>query len=267
MGKTFLEKTLIEELEQGGKNFIPYVMAGDGGLENLIPTLKILAESGASAIELGIPFSDPVADGPTIQEAGKRALADSTSLRKVIDILIERRKEVSVPLIFMTYINPIYKYGVEEFVQDISESGVDGVIIPDLPLEQSSMVSPYFERADIALIQLVSLTSSEKRKESITKASQGFLYAVTVNGITGARNEFTVNLEKHLQKLKEVSRVPVLAGFGISTPDHVISMSALCDGVIVGSKIIEHLQANNLNAIKELIQAKNARPSTSKATR
>ncbi|MBM7584163.1 tryptophan synthase alpha chain [Bacillus pakistanensis] len=267
MGKKFLEKTLIEELEQGGKNFIPYVMAGDGGLEKLIPTLKSLAESGASAIELGIPFSDPVADGPTIQEAGKRALANGTSLRNVIQVLIESRKEVSVPLIFMTYINPIYKYGVEEFVRDISEAGVDGVIIPDLPLEQSSMVSPYFEKADIALIQLVSLTSSEKRMEEIANASQGFLYAVTVNGITGARSEFTVNLEKHLQKLKEVSQVPVLAGFGISTPAHVISMSALCDGVIVGSKIIEHLQENNHKAIKELIQAKNVEPSFNKVPR
>ncbi|WP_226675042.1 tryptophan synthase subunit alpha [Rossellomorea aquimaris] len=255
MGKTFLENTLQAELKRGNKLFIPYVMAGDGGIETLISTLKKLEEAGATAIEVGIPFSDPVADGPTIQEAGKRALEKGTTLRKVFDVLKERREEIGIPLIFMTYINPIYKYGVERFFGDCKNAGVDGVIIPDLPLEHYDLVKASSRGKGVAIIQLATLTSPLERVKELASVTEGFLYAVTINGITGTREGFAEDISLHLNKLKSNSPVPVLAGFGISSPDHVRSMSENCDGVVVGSKIIDLIQQGSFDKIRELIGA------------
>ncbi|MGP4071627.1 tryptophan synthase subunit alpha [Piscibacillus sp. B03] len=254
-GRDHLESALNDTLDQGDKVFVPYVMAGDGGLDQLIPRLKFLSESGATAIELGIPFSDPVADGPTIQEAGIRALEEDVTLKSVIDLLKQERHQINVPIIFMTYINPIFKYGIDYFVQDAKEAGVDGLIIPDLPYEQQSLISDQLAKANIALIQLVSLTSSTERIQQLAQASQGFTYAITVNGITGARSQFAIELKEHFEQLKNASNVPVLAGFGISTPEHVKQMSNIADGVIVGSKIINLLQQKDLNSIKRLIES------------
>ncbi|SEQ15867.1 tryptophan synthase subunit alpha [Piscibacillus halophilus] len=254
-GRKYLETTLNSTNKQGDKIFVPYVMAGDEGLEQLIPTLKFLSESGATAIELGIPFSDPVADGPTIQEAGKRALEQNITLNSVIQLLKQEREQIVAPIIFMTYINPIFKYGIEAFIQDAKEAGVDGLIIPDLPFEQQALISEKLNEAEIALIQLVSLTSSHERIKQLGEASQGFTYAITVNGITGARSKVSQNLAEHFQQLKDSSQVPVLAGFGISTPEHVIQMSKIADGVIVGSKIIELLQQGDYDSINRLIDA------------
>ncbi len=255
MGKKYLEESLQSELEKGNKLFIPYVMAGDGGLEQFISTLKVLEKCGASAIEIGIPFSDPVADGPTIQEAGKRALQNGTNLKQVFESLREKRQEIGIPIVFMTYMNPIYKYGIEHFFQECNEVGVDGVIIPDLPVEHRDLISKSTEKHEIAIIQLATLTSSIQRIKELGESTEGFLYAVTINGITGARSGFDNNIGTHLQTLKKNSTVPVLAGFGISTPHHVKEMTKYCDGVIVGSKIIDLLQSEDVNEIKELIDA------------
>ncbi|MDV2582984.1 tryptophan synthase subunit alpha [Alkalibacillus haloalkaliphilus] len=255
-GKDYLEATLNETINEGKKIFIPYIMAGDGGLDSFIPTLQKLDEAGATAIEVGIPFSDPVADGPTIQQAGKRAQDHGVTLPHIIDILKEERTKIQAPIIFMTYINPIYKYGVDQFMLDAKVAGVDGLIIPDLPLEQTNLIEKAREQANIAQIQLVSLTSSKERMKKIAAASQGFLYAVTVNGITGARQSFDDSLSEHFQHLKSVSSVPVLAGFGVSTPDHVKQLTQYSDGVIVGSKIINLLHEQNDKELKELIKAK-----------
>ncbi|WRP04887.1 tryptophan synthase subunit alpha [Rossellomorea aquimaris] len=259
MGKSFLENTFKAELDKGNKLFIPYVMAGDGGIKTLISTLKMLEERGATAIEIGIPFSDPVADGPTIQEAGKRALENGTTLQKVFEVLKESRKEIGIPLVFMTYINPIYKYGVERFFQDCKNAGVDGVIIPDLPLEHHDLVRAPSKENGIAIIQLATLTSPLERIHELASVTEGFLYAVTINGITGTREGFGNNISDHLNKLKENSPVPVLAGFGISTPEHVRAMSKFCDGVVVGSKVIDLLQHESFDEIKELISASKAK--------
>ncbi|WP_188207515.1 tryptophan synthase subunit alpha [Alkalibacillus aidingensis] len=255
-GKKYLQSNLKETLDKKEKIFIPYVMAGDGGLETLIPTLQRLDRAGATAIEVGIPFSDPVADGPTIQEAGKRARAAGVTLTSIIDILKQERASIQAPIIFMTYINPIFKYGIDRFMKDAQAAGVDGLIIPDLPLEQKILIDSALTNSGLALIQLVSLTSSKERMERIANASEGFLYAVTVNGITGARSEFNDHLENHFSYLKQVSNVPVLAGFGISTPDHVKQMASFSDGVVVGSKIIELLQQEDYQAINDMIEAK-----------
>ena len=254
-GRTYLENELNEVLKKNNKLFIPYIMAGDGGLDQLIPTLTFLQEAGASAIELGIPFSDPVADGKTIQKAGIRALQYGVTLKGIVELLKQERHKIHIPIIFMTYINPIFHYGVTSFVRDIKEAGVDGIIIPDLPFEEQHLIKDELNEADIALIQLVSLTSVSERQQKIAEHSEGFLYAVTVNGTTGVRNDFSDVLHDYLRNLKQFSKVPVVAGFGISSPEQVQTVSQLCDGVIVGSKIIELLQNNDDESIKQLIEA------------
>ncbi|MEW9501781.1 tryptophan synthase subunit alpha [Jeotgalibacillus marinus] len=255
MGKRTIQQAIEQVNQNGEKAFIPYIMAGDHGLENLRDQLLFLQQSGATVIELGIPFSDPVADGPTIQEAGKRALKQGTTLKKIFDTLQEIRQDVTVPIVLMTYINPVFKYGLERFFKDSENAGVDGLIIPDVPLEQRSLFEQHMQQTDLALIQLVTLTSPDQRIESLAKASEGFLYAVTVTGITGARSEVSEKLESFIDKLKKHSDVPVLAGFGISTPAQVREISSLGDGVIVGSRIVDLLHKGKRDEIFELIQA------------
>jgi tryptophan synthase alpha chain len=255
MGKVFMEQVFKYELDKGNKLFIPYIMAGDGGIDHFIDTLKQLEEAGATAIEVGIPFSDPVADGPTIQKAGKRALKDGVTLTQILDELVLRREEIGIPLVFMTYINPVYKFGIDRFFNRCEEAGVDGLIIPDLPAEHLDLISGPASKHGIAIIQLATLTSSRERISELAKLTEGFLYAVTINGTTGARNAVNEKIGDHLQILKEFSKVPVLAGFGISTPDHVKEMTENCDGVVVGSRIIDLLQENRVTEIKELINA------------
>ncbi|MRG87546.1 tryptophan synthase subunit alpha [Salinibacillus xinjiangensis] len=257
MSKQRLEHAFQQVEKSGGKAFVPYIMAGDGGLESLEEKILFLAESGVTAIELGIPFSDPVADGPTIQAAGQRALAEGTTLRKVLAYLEGIKEKVDVPLILMTYFNPVYQYGVEAFSKDAGAAGVSGLIIPDLPVEQSDIVTPFLRQEELALIQLVTLMSPEERIRKIAEASEGFVYAVTVNGITGARSGVSEHLGSYLKRIKQYSHVPVLAGFGISSPEHVQDIGSKCDGVIVGSKIISLWEEGKQDEIHNLIKASN----------
>jgi tryptophan synthase alpha chain len=239
----------------GEKAFVPYIMAGDGGLDILEDRVKLLDQYGATAIELGIPFSDPVADGPTIQEAGIRALKHGVTLKSVLSELMKFKETRKIPIVIMTYLNPVFAYGIQEFASDCAEAGVDGIIIPDLPLEEENIISPSLQKEEIALIRLVSITSTEERKMEIANLTEGFLYAVTVAGITGARDSYQKDVGSYLEKLKEISKVPVLAGFGVATTDHVRQLGQYCDGVVVGSKIIELFQQNDIETIQQLIQA------------
>ncbi|WP_431029002.1 tryptophan synthase subunit alpha [Lysinibacillus sp. LZ02] len=251
--------TLQQAIEQvnarGDQAFVPYIMAGDGGLEALRHTILRLQELGVTAIEVGIPFTDPVADGPTIEKAGERALANGTNLRNVLATLKEFAAEVTIPLVAMTYLNPILAYGVAAFARDAYEAGIRGLIVPDMPLEESTIIHEELRAAGISLVQLVSLTSPPERIAKLAKASEGFIYAVTVNGITGARADFASNLAEHFAQLKSYSAIPVLAGFGISTPAHVANFGAFSDGVIVGSKIVDALANGDWNTIEQLIKA------------
>ncbi|PIC64194.1 tryptophan synthase subunit alpha [Sporosarcina sp. P13] len=255
MTKQQVEQAIMACNERGDKAFVPYIMAGDGGLETLKKNILFLQEAGATAIEVGIPFSDPVADGEVIQRAGERALAKGVTLRKVMNELATFKDQVTVPLVIMTYLNPVLSYGLQVIAADCEKSGVYGLIIPDLPLEESGILKDALKDSDVALIQLISLTSPAERIEAIAKAAEGFIYAVTVNGITGVRSSFTEGLEGHLQRLKAASSVPVLAGFGISTPEQVQNLGALADGVIVGSAIVTSLHENDLSTISTLINA------------
>lgn len=243
----------------GDRAFVPYIMAGDGGISTLKRNILFLQEAGVTAIELGIPFSDPVADGPTIQAAGERALAHGVTLRSVLKEIASFKEEVTVPLVIMTYLNPIIRYGIDGFIEACIESGVSGLIIPDLPMEESDVLQSRLKETGIALIPLVSLTSPRERIQKITAAGEGFIYAVTVNGITGVRDGFDDNLSAHLQQLKEISPVPVMAGFGISTPEQVQSIGALADGVIVGSAIVNALHVEDWETIIKLVDASKSR--------
>lgn len=240
---------------RGDKAFVPYIMAGDGGIETLKETILFLQGIGVTAIELGIPFSDPVADGAVIEAAGERALAHGVTLRSVVKEVATFKNEVTVPLILMTYLNPIIQYGVESFANDCRDNGISGLIIPDLPYEENGLVREAFTNADLALIPLVSLTSPQERINKITAAGEGFIYAVTVNGITGERTEFDSELSIHFEKLKQASSVPVLAGFGISTPAQVQAIGAMADGVIVGSTIVTALHNRDLDTVRRLVEA------------
>ncbi|WP_214801025.1 tryptophan synthase subunit alpha [Exiguobacterium sp. ERU656] len=251
-----LEQAIRTVNDRGEKAFIPYVMGGDGGIDHLPDILAFLERSGATAIEVGVPFSDPVADGPVIQEAGLRALAHEVSLHDVLEAIRVARQETTVPIVVMTYLNPIFRFGIDAFLATCREVGVDGLIIPDLPLEQSAQFFAKHDKQDIALVQLVSLTSPIERIQKIANQSEGFLYAVTVNGTTGGQTTFGESLEAHLANVAELSPVPVLAGFGISTPAHVKQLGASVAGVIVGSKIVELLQQEDRSAIEQLMAAR-----------
>ncbi|WP_039043439.1 tryptophan synthase subunit alpha [Sporosarcina sp. ZBG7A] len=253
MNEFTLTMAIRKRNEKGQSAFIPYMMAGDGGLDMLHERISFLEEAGADAIEIGIPFSDPVADGEVIQEAGSRALKRGVTLRKVMSEL--QAQLHSIPLVVMTYLNPVLAYGVSEFVEDCKRAGVKGLIIPDLPHEERGLLSDALIGKDIALVPLISLTSSLERIEKNARKAEGFVYAVTVNGITGVRSSFASDLMDHLTVLKGVSNVPVLAGFGISTPEQVRHFSSIADGVIVGSAIVTAFHEENLEKIQSLIEA------------
>ncbi|MEH7437020.1 tryptophan synthase subunit alpha [Neobacillus drentensis] len=237
------------------KAFVPYIMAGDGGLDNLVNRMVLLEKFGATAIELGVPFSDPVADGPTIQRAGIRALENGTTLKGIISEVAKARRFVSIPIILMTYLNPIYSFGIEAFVKEISDAGVDGCIIPDLPIEEEDMIAPNLENADVELIRLVTPTTPRERIKLISSKGNGFLYAVTVKGITGVRNEYDGELYQFLKSVQEISLIPVLAGFGISSVEQINKLTKHCDGVIVGSKIVDLFETNNLDEMEGLMSS------------
>ncbi len=255
MSKTKLESHLKNKVANNENLFVPYIMAGDGGLDALKEQILFLESCGVSAIELGIPFSDPVADGPTIQEAGLRSLKAGTTLKGVLDTLKTFIDERNVPIILMTYINPIFNYGVDEFAKDCKASGVSGVIIPDVPYEEEEFLLSPLNSNDIAFIRLAALTSTKERLEKIAKQSEGFLYAVSVTGTTGKRAEHQERVYKYLAGLKEQSNVPVLAGFGISDATQAQKMNESCDGVIVGSAIVDLLHLKKYDEIKSFIQA------------
>src|SRR5699024_3695802 len=185
-------------------------MAGDGGLDALNEQISFLESCGVAAIELGVPFSDPVADGPTIQAAGERSLENGTTLTGVLDVLKQNKNERSVPIILMTYINPLFKYGIEKLAKDAAESGVSGIIIPDIPLEEESLLQPYLTAHEIAFIRLAAMTSPQERLIELAQRTEGFLYAVSVTGTTGARATHEDEVYNYLQHLKENCHTPVL---------------------------------------------------------
>ncbi len=221
-----------------GKAFIPFVTAGDPNLEVTKEIILAMEKAGADLVEIGIPFSDPVAEGVVIQAADERALKAGTTTDKIFDMVAEVRKESNIPLAFMTYINPVYVYGVDKFCKKAAELGVDALIIPDVPYEEKNEVAPFCDKYGIDLISFIAPTSHDRIK-TIAKEAQGFVYCVSSMGVTGVRQKITTNLGEMTSLVREVTNVPAAIGFGISTPQQAQEMAQYADGVIVGSAIVK----------------------------
>lgn len=256
MTKEKIEETFKRLSDQGDKAFIAYIMAGDGGLENLESQIKTLEESGVDLIEIGIPFSDPAADGPVIQEAGIRALEHGVSLLDILNTLAKIKDKISVPYVLMTYYNPVYKLTLDVFRNKAEEAGVSGIIVPDVPLDEEAELKNGLRGSDIAIIRLATLTTSDERLREITRDAEGFIYAVTVNGVTGGQNNYKEEVYDNLERIKRVSPIPVCAGFGVSNKTQAEQLGAYTDGVIVGSKIVKLFYQGREREIKDLIPDK-----------
>lgn len=230
------------------KAFIAFVTGGDpdlGTTEALIPQM---AAAGADLIEIGIPFSDPIAEGIVIQAADERALKAGTTTDKLFDMVKRVRAKVDVPLVFMTYINPIYTYGTERFAKRCAECGIDGIIVPDVPFEEKEEVNGACEAAGIELISMIAPTSKE-RIDMIARQAKGFLYCVSSLGVTGVRSSITTNIKEMIDHVKKVSDIPCAIGFGIATPQQAREMAAVSDGAIVGSAIVKLIAQHGKNCI------------------
>lgn len=228
-------------LNQAGEMlFIPYITAGYPSLDESINILHTLCEYGADIIEIGVPFSDPIADGPTIQYSSQIALQDGVTLKKLMDRL--RDVKIDKPLVFMSYLNPLLAYGKENLYRDMKEIGISGMIVPDMPAEESDEWLSLSKVYDIDIIFLVAPTSSEERIRFIAERSCAFIYCVSITGTTGMRGELPVGLLKFIGKIKKLTDKPVAVGFGISTPKQISALKGEADGIIVGSRIIEAIR-------------------------
>jgi len=230
----------IAKAFEGGKAFIPFVTCGDPDLETTAKIVREMAANGADLIELGIPFSDPTAEGPVIQGANIRALSGGVTTDKIFDFVRELRKDVSVPLVFMTYANVVFSYGAERFIGTCRQIGIDGLILPDLPYEEKDEFLPVCRQYDVDLISLIAPTSAD-RAAMIAKDADGFIYIVSSLGVTGERAQITTDISKLVSVIRENTSIPCAVGFGISTPEQAKSMSQYADGVIVGSAIVRKI--------------------------
>jgi tryptophan synthase alpha chain len=228
----------IKDAFTNGKAFIGFVTGGDPSIEKTKEFVLEMIKAGADLVEIGIPFSDPIAEGPVIQEANNRALAAGTTVEKLFDLVAELRQETAVPLVFMTYVNPVFHYGYEAFFKRGKEVGLDGIIIPDLPFEEQPPVREAASRYDIDLISLIAPTSEERTKK-IAKNATGFIYLVSSMGVTGVRNEITTDLVSITAAIKSVTSLPVAIGFGIHFPAQAVEMAHVADGIIIGSAIVK----------------------------
>lgn len=222
---------------------IPFVVAGDPDLKTTEALVLKMAEAGADIIELGVPFSDPLADGPTIQAASQRALQNGVNLKDIFH-LAEGLKGINTPLVLMTYFNPVFYYGLKEFAESCGGSGIDGVIIPDLPPEEAGPWMAEARKMGLNTIFLAAPTSPPDRIKLVSRCSQGFIYYVSVTGVTGAREKLPEELEATVRRIKEQSKKRVAVGFGISTPEQAKKISLFADGVIVGSAIVKMIEEN-----------------------
>ena len=250
--------TFKEIRRKNGRAFIPYIMAGDPNIKRTGELIRVLEDCGADIIELGVPFSDPLADGPTIQQAAQRALDEGVTLSTVIGLVAEIRIATQIPIILMTYYNPIFKYGEERFVRDATAAGVDGIIVPDLPPDEAGNLMKYSRKSGLDTIFLLAPTSTEDRIQKVARASKGFIYYVPMTGITGSKLSLDASFESHIARIRKVSDKPVAVGFGISTPEEAAALSRFADGVIVGSAIVKRVQAPDSELKNYLLSLRNA---------
>lgn len=231
----------IRNAFMNGKAFIPFITCGDPDLETTEAAIRAAVKNGADLIELGIPFSDPTAEGPVIQGANLRALNGGITTDKIFQFVRGLRKDLSTPMVFMTYANVVFSYGAKEFISTCKEIGIDGLILPDLPYEEKEEFLPLCHEYGVDLISLIAPTS-ENRIAMIAREAEGFLYIVSSLGVTGTRSEIKTDLAAIVKVVRENTNIPCAIGFGISTPDQAKKMAALSDGAIVGSAIIKLLE-------------------------
>ena len=232
-----MNKRITEAFEKG-KAFIPFITCGDPSLEVTEQLVYAMEEAGADLIELGIPFSDPTAEGPVIQGANERALSGGVTTDKVFDMVVKIRKNSSVPMVFMTYANVVFSYGTERFIKTAAEIGMDGLILPDVPFEEKEEFDIVCKKYGVDLISLIAPTSHE-RVAQIAKDAEGFVYCVSSLGVTGTRTNITTDIEAMVKLVKQAKDIPCAVGFGISTPEQAKKMAAQSDGAIVGSAIVK----------------------------
>ena len=230
-----------------GKAFVAFITCGDPDLETTAACVRAMAEAGADLIELGIPFSDPTAEGPVIQSANVRALSGGVTTEKIFDLVRELRTDVTIPMVFMTYANVVYSYGAEKFISICRDIGIDGLILPDVPYEERDEFAPLCAQYGLDLVPLVAPTS-EQRIAKIARDAQGFIYIVSSLGVTGVRSEITSDIGSVVALIRENTDLPCAVGFGISTPEQARDMAAKSDGAIVGSAIVKLIAQHGKDA-------------------
>jgi tryptophan synthase alpha chain len=247
-----ISQTFTELKDRGQKALIPYIMAGDPTLGATKRFLSELDSAGADIIEIGVPFSDPLADGPTIQKAAERALGQGVTLTRVLKMVSEIRNRIKAPLVLMTYYNPVFKFGLETFAKKASEAGVDGVIVPDLIPDEADDFISLAKRYRLDTIFLLAPTSTKDRINKVVNASTGFIYYVSITGITGAKLSVDKTMKKTLNLIKKTTRKPTVVGFGISNHKEASNVAALADGVVVGSALVRLISEGR--SIKALVK-------------
>jgi tryptophan synthase alpha chain len=236
------------------KALVTFVTAGDPDLAATEEIIYLLEEAGADIIELGVPFSDPMADGPTIQLSSERALASGTTLHGILGVIKKVRSRSQVPIILMGYLNPVYAYGYDSFCRDAAEAGVDGVLLVDMPPEESQELAAPAGRYGLDVIFLLTPTSDAARISAVDKLGSGFVYYVTVTGVTGARSSVSTTLAQELSRVQQIISLPVMAGFGISTPEQAAEVGGLADGVVVGSAIVRLFEQYRGEELKQQLR-------------
>jgi tryptophan synthase alpha chain len=239
--------------QSGHKALIPYVTVGYPSIEDTLKVVPLLASSGCDIVELGIPFSDPLADGVTIQKASFSALKNGVTPKLCLEMAKELSQKVNIPLVFMTYFNPVLSYGLEEFCSACARSGVDGLIIPDLSPDEGSELEAVTQRHNLDLIYLLAPTSAEGRIRLVADRARGFIYLVSITGVTGTRSNLPSELNTFVDRVRKVAKQPLCVGFGISTPEQARQVAQIADGVIVGSKIIQLMETDGLAAVGNFV--------------
>lgn len=240
--------------QKHSKALVTFITAGDPDLTATEETIHLLEESGADVIELGVPFSDPMADGPTIQLSSERALASGTTLRGIMDVVTRVRTRSQIPIILMGYLNPVHAYGYDNFCRDAAEAGIDGVLLVDMPPEESRELTIPARQHGLDVIFLLTPTSDAARISAVDRLGSGFIYYVTVTGVTGARTSVSGTLAQELSRVKQTISLPVMAGFGISTPEQAAEVGQLADGVVVGSAIVKLFEQYNGEQLKQKLR-------------
>jgi tryptophan synthase alpha chain len=239
-----LDRTFSKLRQRAEKALIAYVMAGDPSLQETEQLVAELEQAGADIIELGVPFSDPIADGPVIQQAAERALRSGTSLRTILPMVTRLRARTQIPLVLMAYYNNIHAFGAERFCHEAAQAGVDGLIMPDMPPDEAGPLKGPAAAAGLQLIFLLAPTSTAERRTFVARQSQGFVYYVSLTGITGAKLLSMADVGKNVEKIRKVTHLPVAVGFGVATPEDAAKVAAIADGVIVGSAIVKLIAAH-----------------------